>query len=221
MKTIGMFDVIGPNMVGPSSSHTAGAVRIALLARRMCEGKITKVEFMLYGSFAGTYKGHGTDRALLAGILGFDTEDGRIRESFRHAEEAGLAYSFSTNTTDRDAHPNTVEITLHNEEGRVTKVTGVSLGGGAAEIRELNGVEIGLSGEYPTILIRQRDKPGILAHITQCLTASRINIAFMKLYRENKGRTAYTIVECDDIVQPKVVEAIKIHPDIENAILIQ
>ena len=117
MKEISVFDVIGPNMIGPSSSHTAGALKIALLAGKMANGKIVKVHFILYGSFAKTYKGHGTDRALLGGILGFNTEDARIKDSYHYADKVGLNYSFELNETNQDVHPNTVDITITSEMG--------------------------------------------------------------------------------------------------------
>ena len=118
MSFISVFDVMGPNMIGPSSSHTAGAARIALLARKLLTGSLKKVEFTLYGSFAKTYHGHGTDRALLGGIMGFATDDVRIRDSFQIATDNGIEYSFIPNNVETDVHPNTVDILMVNEEGR-------------------------------------------------------------------------------------------------------
>ena len=186
MKELSVFDIIGPNMIGPSSSHTAGALRIALLAGKMIKKDIKRVDFTLYGSFARTWRGHGTDKALVAGILGFDTEDYRIRDSFYYAEKAGIEICFHTDISRTDIHPNTVAIAIEEISGETTTVVGASVGGGAAIIREINGVEISLSGEYNTILVRQMDKPGVLAHITRCLSDWDINIAFTKLYREKK-----------------------------------
>lgn len=141
MKTIGIFDVIGPNMIGPSSSHTAGALKISLFSRKKCGEKIKKVEFVLYGSFAETYEGHGTDRALLAGILGFSVEDVRIRNSFEYAHNAGIEYVFLPNRERMDVHPNTVDITITSMSGDITTVTGVSIGGGDAKIININGID--------------------------------------------------------------------------------
>ena len=163
MKELSVFDIIGPNMIGPSSSHTAGALRIAQLARGMIPGPVVRVEFTLYGSFARTYRGHGTDRALIAGVLGFGTEDPRIRDSFAWAEKAGLEYRFTCDTQTTGCHPNTAGLLLQNAAGETVQVTGVSVGGGAAVIRRINGVEIDLTGEYHTILIRQTDTPGVVA----------------------------------------------------------
>ena len=133
----GIFDIIGPNMIGPSSSHTAGALRIAYLAGRLIHGGAKKVEFTLYGSFAHTYRGHGTDRALLAGVMGFAPDDLRIRDSFQIARERGLQYSFRIDTATEVPHPNTVGITLAGADGHPVHVTGVSIGGGSVRLREL------------------------------------------------------------------------------------
>jgi len=220
MDIISAFDVIGPIMIGPSSSHTAGALRIALLARGMVRDTIVGARFTLYGSFAETYRGHGTDRALVAGILGFGTEDRKIKDSFTYAQQAGLVYSFVCDTTRRDLHPNTVEIELTDAHGHATMVQGVSLGGGRAEIRAINGIEVRLTGEYSTVLIHQTDAPGVLAYITRVLSEQNINIAFLKLYREKRGETAYTIVEADQEIPQAVVHEMEQHPSIHSAILV-
>lgn len=219
-KEIGIFDILGPNMIGPSSSHTAGALRIAHLARKMVSGRVVKVEFTLYGSFAHTYRGHGTDKALVGGILGYDTEDPRIRESFRYAKEAGLDYSFRQNTEAAGLHPNTVEVTLYAQDGGVTTIQGASIGGGNVMIQRIDGVDINLSGDYHTILIKQEDLPGIVAHIAKVLSDRTINIAFMRLYRESKGEVAYTIVEADQEMDAEVVRAMEQNPNIRQALLI-
>ena len=136
MSFISVFDVMGPNMIGPSSSHTAGAARIALLARKLLTGSLKKVEFTLYGSFAKTYHGHGTDRALLGGIMGFATDDVRIRDSFQIATDNGIEYSFIPNNVETDVHPNTVDILMVNEEGQEMTIRGESLGNTAYTIVE-------------------------------------------------------------------------------------
>ncbi|NMB43404.1 MAG: L-serine ammonia-lyase, iron-sulfur-dependent, subunit beta [Clostridiales bacterium] len=220
MKTISVFDIIGPNMIGPSSSHTAGALRIAHLARNMVKDEVTNVEFVLYGSFAQTYKGHGTDKALVAGILGFDTEDYRIKDSLLIAQEAGLKYSFEPNTTEKVDHPNTVNIVLHDINGETTQVKGISIGGGRAIIKEINGVEINFSGEYHTVIIYHKDLPGVVANITRILSDHNINIAFMKLYRETKGSIAYSIIEADEPINEEAVNKIESLPNVAKAMLI-
>lgn len=220
MKDFSIFDIIGPNMIGPSSSHTAGALRIAQLARGMIPGEVVRADFTLYGSFARTYQGHGTDRALIAGVLGFGTEDSRIRDSFHWAEEMGLAYSFTVDTQDKDCHPNTVGIFLQNRSRETIRIIGVSVGGGAAVIKKINGVEIDLTGEYHTILVRHRDTPGVVAAITSALADHHINIAFMRLYRESRGELAYTVIEADEAIPAPAVEQIHTHPSIQSALLI-
>ena len=214
MAPIGIFDISGPNRIGPSSSHTAGALRIAYLAGRLIPGGAKKVEFTLYGSFAHTYRGHGTDRALLAGIMGFGPEDLRIRDSFRIAQERGLEYRFHVDTVTTGLHPNTVGIALTGADGHTIHVTGVSVGGGSVRLRELDGVEIDLSGEYDTVVVKQYDKPGVVAYITKTLSDCGVNIAFMRLYRENRGKLAYTIVEADQPIERETVHRIREHPDI-------
>ena len=160
MAFISIFEVIGPNMVGPSSSHTAGAASIARLAGKMMNEKIKKVNFILYGSFARTYKGHGTDRALLGGILGYETDDIRIRDSFELAEKAGIDFSFSANTLETDVHTNTVDIELVGETGRRITVRGESVGGGKVRLTRINGVKVLFTGEYHALIVVHRDHPG-------------------------------------------------------------
>lgn len=221
MKSISVFDVIGPNMIGPSSSHTAGALRIALLVRKLVPESIQSVKFILYGSFAKTYKGHGTDRALVAGMLGMSTEDERIKDAFKYAKEQGLQYSFEVNEEKNDFHPNTVEIIAIDEYGNKTSVIGSSIGGGNISIDEINGMEVHFTGEYATILVRQKDTPGVVAHITKCLSDYKINIAFMRLYRESKGEIAYTIIEADESIDDGVITKIKENNSIETVRIIE
>ena len=221
METLSAFDVIGPVMIGPSSSHTAGALRIATLARKIAKGSVARVEFTLYGSFAETYRGHGTDRALVAGILGFGAGDARIRDSFAWAKKENVAFSFRVDAEKKIDHPNTVDIALTRPDGKVIALTGVSTGGGAAEIRRLNGVDLVITGEYNTILVRQRDEPGVAAHVTRCLAEAGVNIAFMRLYREGKGRVAYTIVETDQTIDADVLRRILDYPSILGVTLIE
>lgn len=221
MPSISIFDVIGPNMVGPSSSHTAGAVAIALLVKKMFNGTIKKAEFMLYGSFAKTYKGHGTDRALLGGILGFETHDLRIKNSFQLAEEHGLEYSFRVDEKETEVHPNTVEIHLWGEDDKTMSVRGVSLGGGKVKIVKINGIDVDFTGEYSTLVIRHLDYPGVVAYIATCLSERNVNIAFMRLFRERKGETAYSVVESDEVIPQELLDKLGEHPKVEDVMLIQ
>ena len=246
MSFISVFDVMGPNMIGPSSSHTAGAARIALLARKLLTGSLKKVEFTLYGSFAKTYHGHGTDRALLGGIMGFATDDVRIRDSFQIATDNGIEYSFIPNNVETDVHPNTVDILMVNEEGQEMMIRGESLGGGKARLcaeRDVlrqcavfhhgHFIEAKLhflallcflenfTGEYSSIVVVQKDAPGVVAYITKCLSELGINIAFMRLFRESKGNTAYTIVESDDLVPEDIADTIRRNKNVYNVMVVQ
>ena len=188
MSFISVFDVLGPNMIGPSSSHTAGAAAIALLARKMIAPPIVQAEFTLYGSFAKTYRGHGTDRALLGGLMGFETDDKRIRESFSIARE---------------------------------RERGESLGGGKVRIARINGVEVDFTGEYSTVIVVQQDKPGVVAHITKVLSDHGMNIAFMRLFREAKGHTAYTIVESDGRLPEGIDAPLRNNPNVQDVMLLE
>ena len=221
MSFISVFDVLGPNMIGPSSSHTAGAAAIALLARKMLNGELVKADFTLYGSFARTYRGHGTDRALLGGIMGFSTDDRRIPDSFAIADEIGLSYSFTTNEKETEVHPNTVDIRMEDNIGHVLTVRGESIGGGKVRITRIDQVEVDFSGEYSTLIVIHYDKPGVVAHITKCLSDKNVNIAFMKLFREAKGQTAYSIVESDGSLPEDIPDHIRENPSVRDAMLVQ
>ena len=176
--------------------------------------------FTLYGSFAWTYRGHGTDRALVGGILGFLPDDERIRDSFQYAKAAGLKYEFIENTIEKDIHPNTVDILLHCENDHTIKLRGESIGGGNAVIRQLNGIDIALSGAYSTLIVHHRDKKGVLAYITSVCSAIDLNIAFMKLYRKAKGDSAYAIIEVDSDINPSIIGALKCHDAIIDATIV-
>ena len=221
MAFISLFEVIGPNMVGPSSSHTAGAVSMALLARKLFPAEIKKVEFTLYGSFAKTYRGHGTDRALLGGIMGFQTDDLRIRDSLSIAKERNLDYHFSIGQDTGEEHPNTADIDMTGVNGERLFVRGVSIGGGKVKIVRLNQIDVDFTGEYSTLIISQTDRPGVVAHITKVLSEREVNIAFMRLFREEKGAKAFTVVESDERIPDEVVEQIRENPLVSDVMLVQ
>ena len=206
-------------MIGPSSSHTAGALRIAFVAGRMVE-KAVSVKFVLYGSFARTYHGHGTDRALVGGILGYHPDDERIRDSFEHAKEAGLAFSFEENFTDKEIYPNTVDIYVTDKDGSVVSLRGKSIGGGNAVITRLNGVDVELTGNYCTLVVEHVDKKGTLAFVTTVLSAYDLNIGSLRLYRESKGKRAYAIIEVDTSVSNQVVSALKGVESVTNVLVV-
>lgn len=221
MNFISIFDVIGPNMIGPSSSHTAGAVSIALLARKLFPGEVISAKFILYGSFAQTGAGHGTDKALLGGILGFETDDERIRDAFAIAEERGIAYQFETGEDDTVTHPNTVDILLQGAEGERQSIRGESVGGGKVRIVRINDIDVDFTGEFSTLIVKQEDRPGVVSHITQCLSRYNVNIAFMRLFRHDKGGIAYTIVESDDKIPNETLQEIQENSRVHEIMLIQ
>ena len=221
MNFISAFEVIGPNMVGPSSSHTAGAVSIGKMARKLFKEKVTEVTFTLYGSFARTYKGHGTDRALLGGVLGFATDDLRIRDAFSWAEKMGVKYQYIADKEFVPDHPNTVDIRMTGENGTKMQVQGQSIGGGKIKITQINGINVEFTGEYSTLVVKQIDKPGVVTHITQCLSNQNVNISFMRLFREGKGKTAYSVVESDERIPDEILEEIRQNPYVQEILLIQ
>lgn len=215
MKSYSVFDIMGPIMIGPSSSHTAGAARLAKLAAKIAEDDVREVKFLLHGSFGKTYKGHGTDRALVAGILGMDPWDYRLKESFDIAEERGVKFSFEE-TDLGDVHPNTVKFIMKDSKGIETSVTGSSIGGGNIVIFELDGQSIHFTGEYPTIIITHRDVPGMIYNVSNLLFNENINIASMNVYRKAKGLEASTVVETDGIVSNHVVDKIRNIENVKN-----
>lgn len=211
MKKFGVFDIVGPIMIGPSSSHTAGAARLAKIARIIAGKGIKSVEFYLHGSFAKTYKGHGTDRALVAGILGMDPWDERLRESIKIAKDKNIDITFHE-TDLGDVHPNTVKFIIHKDDGVIVEVMGSSVGGGNIEVTRVNGEEIEFTGAYPTLIINHIDIPGMISKVTALLYEGNINIAFMKVYRSKRGSNATMVFETDSIVDENVVQKIKSIP---------
>ena len=215
----GVFDIVGPIMIGPSSSHTAGAVRLGLMARKILGEKVLKAGIQLHGSFAQTYRGHGTDKALIAGILGFATDDERIVSALNIAKNQGVAYSFQTIKLE-DAHPNTAIIHLTGETGRVAKVCGASVGGGNIMITNINGYAVELTGEYPALITIHHDKPGVITQVTQILARYAMNIAFMRVSRQNRGESAMMIMELDDEPADEVLDDCANVYDVEKAFAI-
>jgi len=206
-------DILGPIMIGPSSSHTAGAAKLALVAKHINKRKFTKVVFKLHGSFAETYTGHGTDKALIGGVLGFEADDQRLRDAYLLAEEANLDYAFEKIDLDA-AHANSVRIVFHNEDGSINEITGASLGGGSIIVSSINDFKVDFTGNYPTLIIRHLDKKGILNTITSILAKSNINIATMDVSRTSKNKQASIIVECDQSFSDEVVTLLNEIPDV-------
>lgn len=200
-----LFDIVGPVMVGPSSSHTAGAVRIGYIAKLLLNERVKRAEIYLHGSFWATGKGHGTDRALIAGLLGMHPEDEGIPDSFQIAREQGLEFSFAGIEL-RDAHPNSVLMKLTGENGRELEIEAASLGGGRIKICKLDGLEANFCGDYPTLIVHNLDQPGHVAEVTSMLAHKSVNIATMQLYREKRGGEAVLIIECDQEVPPESIQ---------------
>jgi len=208
VSELSMFDVLGPNMIGPSSSHTAGACRIGKVGNKMCKGDISHVRFLLHGSFSQTYKGHGTDRALVGGILGFDPDDERIVESFAIAKALGIKFEFLKADLG-DVHSNTVKIEIQKSSGEIVEVMGSSIGGGNIVITRINGLDLEFTGEYFTLVVPHMDRPGIVTKVTAALAKHEINIAFMKVYRHNRGKEAFMIIESDNVVDQLTMDEIR------------
>ena len=194
-----IFDIIGPVMVGPSSSHTAGAVRIGYIAGKLMGEPIAKAEIFLYGSFLATGKGHGTRKALVAGLLGMKPDDMRIPDSFEIAKKHGIEVTFGESAL-RDAHPNTAQILLTSVTGKKLEVVGESLGGSRINIAQIDGISTNFSGDYPTLVVHNMDQPGHVAEVTSMLAHKSVNIATMQLYRASRGGNSVMVLECDQEV---------------------
>lgn len=210
-----VFDIIGPVMIGPSSSHTAGAVRIGKIVSSIFGEEPTEVEFQLFNSFAKTYRGHGTDVALVAGILGMDTDDPRIPDSLDIARERGVKVYWKINKDSNTPHPNTTRIIIKNAHKSIS-ATGVSIGGGNIQVTELNGFAVNLNMNTPTIIIVHQDVPGMIAHVTDILSHYDINIAQMNVTREKAGEKAIMIIEVDSRQCEEAVEKISHIPHLHN-----
>ncbi|PRO65330.1 L-serine ammonia-lyase, iron-sulfur-dependent subunit beta [Alkalicoccus urumqiensis] len=204
MKYRSVFDIIGPVMIGPSSSHTAGAARIGLVARQMFRRSPSRAVFHLYGSFAKTYRGHGTDAALLGGVLGFDTSDERIRTSRQEADKEGLQYEF-IEEDEVSLHPNTVMIELSEGEETMT-LEGISIGGGKVDITKWNGFDLHLSGNHPALLIVHEDRYGAVAAVADILADAEVNIGQMQVSRKEKGKEALMVIEVDQNVSAGLIQ---------------
>lgn len=191
-----IFDIIGPVMVGPSSSHTAGAVRIGYLARKLMGEPVRDVSIGLCGSFWATGRGHGTDRALIAGLLGMQVDDMRIPNSFAHAEEAGMTFRFYEAHL-QDAHPNTAILNMTGISGESMEIEAASVGGGRVKICQIDGLEANFYGDYPTLVVQNRDQPGHVSDVASMLAHKSVNIATMQLFRDSRGGRAVTVIECD------------------------
>lgn len=203
-----IFEILGPVMVGPSSSHTAGAVRIGYVCRKLMGEKIVTADIGLYGSFLLTGKGHGTPQAIVAGLLGMTPDDARIPDSFEIAEAQGLKFTIGEAKL-KEAHPNSVLLKLTGESGKELEVIGESLGGSIINIAQIDGLPANISGDYPTLIASNMDVPGMVAKVSKVLFEAKINIAQMHLYRASRGKNSVLIAECDQEIESKTLNDIR------------
>lgn len=215
-----VFDIVGPVMIGPSSSHTAGAARIGRIAGLLLGAPAVRAHIVLHGSFAKTYKGHGTDKALIAGILGMKPDDDRLRESPRIAAESGLAVAITTDTIE-NAHPNTARITLTAADGKEVTVQGASVGGGNILVTKVNGMDVEISGQYTTLIVLHHDAPGTIAQVTEYIGSLGVNICNFRLSRSRKGGTAVMTIELDGSLAGEANSHIQELPNILQSTMLQ
>ena len=203
-----IFDILGPVMVGPSSSHTAGAARIGMIARQLFGRQPEKAAVYLHGSFAATGKGHGTDKALIAGLLGMRPDDMRIPDSFQIAQVEGMEFTISPKDI-REAHPNTAQIIMEAEGVNTMTIQAYSIGGGRIRVCKVDGIDVDFSGESNTLIIRNVDEPGRITDVTGALSKARINIATMQVFREKRGGSAIMVVETDQVVPKETMDELQ------------
>ncbi len=218
-----IFDIIGPVMIGPSSSHTAGAVRLGRVANKLIsDRKLSRVEIVLSGSFAQTYKGHGTDRALLAGIMGYHSYSPEIRDALEIAEKRGIHYTFLKQNI-KGAHPNTALIHYWTEDGCEGSMQGASVGGGNILVNRIDGLDVHFTGDNNTIIVTHHDKPGVIAAVTHMMhwQYEDLNISRFFLSRESKGGNAIMTIEVDSLPPEDLMQKIRQIEHVTNAILVR
>lgn len=211
-----LFDLIGPVMIGPSSSHTAGAARIGLTARMLLGEDVKRADIGFHGSFAKTYRGHGTDRAIVGGLMGWSVDDPRLRDSLTLAQQAGMTVVFSS-VNIRGAHPNTVRMTITGVSGRMLTMEAASVGGGNIEVHKLNGLNVDFTGKEHTLIIHQTDAPGVIANVTSALAEQGVNIANMQVYRRKAGADAMMVLELDGVPEEAVLDWIRRTSEVQSA----
>jgi L-serine dehydratase len=212
-RTRSIFDVVGPIMIGPSSSHTAGAARLGLLARSIFGAQPSAARVLLHGSFASTGRGHGTDLALAAGLLGMGIDDPALRDALAVARSRGLDIVFEEADLG-DWHPNTARFELSDGEGRTMSVTGSSLGGAEVVVTRVDEFDVEITGELPVLVVAHLDRPGVIAEVTAALARGGVNIASMADSRERRGERALMLVDTDEPVPDATVEAVRAIPDV-------
>ncbi|MEJ2503453.1 MAG: L-serine ammonia-lyase, iron-sulfur-dependent subunit beta [Gemmatimonadota bacterium] len=205
---VGLFDILGPVMVGPSSSHTAGACRLGLMARAILGATPERAVIRLHGSFAATGDGHGTQRAIVGGLLGMAPDDLRLRTAFEAAETAGLDYRFEEVDLGEEAHPNTAVFEVA-AGGETASVRGASVGGGRIEVTDIDGFPVRLGGAYDTLVLVARDRPGTVAAISAVFADNGVNLATMRVDRTGRHQEALMTLEVDDPISDRALEAIR------------
>lgn len=215
-----IFDVIGPIMIGPSSSHTAGAARIGRVARRLLGEDVAEARVGFCGSFARTWRGHGTDRAVVGGLMDVAADDARLRDSLDEAKRRGLSVTFEEIQL-KGAHPNTVRLRLRGVSGKRIEVTGASVGGGSIEIREIDGLSLRVTAQKHTLIIAHRDTPGIIARVSSLLAGAPVNIATMQVARSAAGGKAMTTMELDELPPDEIIAALRVMKGVESVTLLR
>lgn len=216
---IHISEIIGPVMVGPSSSHTAGAARIGRMARRLLNEPVAEAELLLYGSFLMTYRGHGTDKALVAGLLDMKVDDVRLRDSFRYADESGMKFHFGEAKL-KQAHPNTVILNLTGKSGKRLVMQAASVGGGNIHVDMLNGIPVSFTGTQNTLIIPHEDRPGEIAAVTACAAQYNLNIGSMQVFRDREGGSATMIIETDGTPAPRMLRQMRALSGINDVIFV-
>lgn len=212
MKYRSVFEIIGPVMIGPSSSHTAGAARIGRVARDLFGRQPEWAKIYLYGSFAETYKGHGTDVAIIGGLLDYDTFDERIKTAFEDAAALGMTFEFIPEEEEAD-HPNTARVVIGDSQGEM-ELVGISIGGGTMEVTELNGFPLRLSGHFPALLVVHDDRAGVIASVSNSIASQGMNIAHMEVGRKEKGKMALMVIEVDQMFDETLINELKSLPNV-------
>lgn len=220
MEHMQLLNILGPVMIGPSSSHTAGAARIGRIALRLLGEPVARAVIYFHGSFAKTGSGHGTDRAVVGGLMDMDTADERLRKSIHLAKEAGMEIEFKTINL-KNAHPNSVKLELTGKSGKQIEMVAASVGGGSVEVTELNGMEISFDGTAHTLIISQHDAPGIIASVSSMMAGASVNISAMRVAREAIGKEAIMIMELDNLPAPAIISALQSMKYITGATLLE
>lgn len=219
-KDYSVFDVVGPNMIGPSSSHTAGAARLGKMASKIAGKPVKEVKFLLHGSFAETYKGHGTDKALVGGILGFQPDDARIRNSFDLADERGVKFEFIKSNLGENEHPNTVKMEMTLEDGSTSTVKGASIGGGNIKLTEIDGLGLDFNGSKPAVILEIKDIPGAVSFVTGLLAHNNKNISTMSTNKPVGSDYTFVTIETDDKLEVEILDQLNKFEVVAKAVVL-